>query len=111
MSAAFITHVGSTIMCAHGGQNSSTTSNTRVFVGGQPVLTLPDIFMITGCPVNISGSPHPCTVIKWLVPASRVFVSHKPVILQNSTGICQAADQAPQGSPIVVSTQYRVSGV
>ncbi len=109
--SGFIVHVGSTIMCAHAGQNSSITSNTRVFVGRQAVVTQPDTFLITGCTVNIAGSPHPCVVIKWLVPASRVFVNNKPVILQGSTGICQAADQAPQGPPIVISTQVRVRGV
>ena len=107
----FLLHLGATIICPHGGQVSSITNNTRVFVEGQPVVTQNDLFPIAGCPFTILVSPHPCIEIKWLTPATRVFVNHQPVILKNSVGICKSADQTPQGSPIVIMSQMRVKGV
>jgi hypothetical protein len=44
------------------------------------------------------------------VPATRVFVNGQPVILQTSTGLCQSAEQIPQGPPTIVATQPRVIG-
>jgi hypothetical protein len=40
----------------------------------------------------------------------RVTASLMPLILQTSVGLCLAADQAPQGPPVVSSTQPRVLG-
>jgi hypothetical protein len=48
--------------------------------------------------------------VQWLVPAARVKASLSPVVLQASVGLCLAADQAPQGPPVVVATQPRVIG-
>lgn len=107
----FLVHVGATMICPHAGQISAITTNTRVFVGKQPVVTQSDIFSIAGCVFNISGTPHPCVITKWLAPALRVLINGKPAILQNSTGLCQSADQTPQGVPNVIATQVRVSGV
>lgn len=107
----FLLHVGATANCPHGGQVSIISTNSRVLVSGQPVATLSDTYLIAGCPFTLpSGKPQPCVKVQWLVPASRVMVSGQPVILQTSTGICQSAEQIPQGAPIVIATQTRVSG-
>lgn len=107
----FILHVGAAIICPHGGQVSAITANSRVFVGRQPVVTQSDMFPVVGCPFTTPIGAHPCVVTKWLVPATRVLVNGQPVILQDSTGICQSADQTPQGPPNVIVTQVRVKGV
>jgi hypothetical protein len=106
----FLFHVGAAATCPHGGQVATIPSSGRVLVSGQPVATLADICLIAGCtfaPVK----PQPCVKVQWLVPATRVFVNGQPVILQTSTGLCQSAEQIPQGPPIVVATQSRVIGV
>ena len=90
---------------------NTISTNGRVLVSGMPVATLTDTFIVTGCAFNISGAPHPCIKIQWIVPATRVFVNGQPVILQTSSGLCLAADQAPQGTPIVAATQPRVIGI
>jgi hypothetical protein len=87
-----------------------------VLVSGQPVLTLADQFpvVVGTCPFTLPPPPstyHPCVIVKWTKPALRVFVRGSPVILQDSTGICQAADQAPQGPPRIPRTQVRVNGI
>ena len=112
MMANFLVHVGCTIICPHGGQVSIISTNTRVLVSGQPVGTQSDTFMIAGCPFALPPvpTPHPCVMKKWLVPSLRIKVNNQPVILKDSTGICQAADQAPQGPPNVITTQLRVKG-
>ena len=104
-------HVGATAMCPHAGNVQVITSNTRVFVSQQPVATFADTYPIAGCPFTVPGpKPQPCIKVQWLVPASRVFVNGQPVILKTSTGICQSAEQIPQGAPNVVMTQIRVKG-
>jgi hypothetical protein len=103
-------HVGAVATCPHGGQIATISSNARVLVSGQPVVTLADACFVAGCafaPVK----PQPCVRVQWLVPATRVLVNGQPVILQTSTGLCQSVEQIPQGPPIVVATQPRVIGV
>jgi uncharacterized Zn-binding protein involved in type VI secretion len=103
-------HVGATAICAHGGQVSVISTNTRVLVSGQPVATLGDTYPIVGCPFTVSGNPHPCVKVQWLVPAARVTVNGQPVILQTSSGMGLSAEQVPQGPPTIVATQTRVVG-
>lgn len=107
----FVLHVGATALCPHGGPLSVISSNARVKVSGQPVATLSDTYTITGCAFTVPGpKPQPCVTVQWLVPASRVRVGGQPVILQTSSGLCQSAEQIPQGPPNIVVTQVRVKG-
>lgn len=104
-------HVGATAMCPHAGQVQVISSNTRVMVNGMPVATLGDTYVVAGCPFTVPpGKPQPCIKVQWLVPATRVFVNGQPAILQTSTGLCQSAEQIPQGPPVVTATQPRVIG-
>ncbi len=108
----FLYHVGATAICPHGGQLSIISTNTRVLVSGQPVATLSDMYLVAGCAFTVPpGKPQPCVKVQWLVPAERVFVDGQPVILQTSSGISQSVEQIPQGPPIVIATQTRVSGI
>src|SRR5262249_46526852 len=109
--AGFLLHVGAAALCPHGGQVSTLSTNARVLVNGQPVATLSDTYPVASCTLTLSGAPHPCVKVQWLAPATRVLVNGQPVILQTSAGLCQSADQTPQGAPIVTTTQVRVSGV
>src|SRR4051812_15504415 len=104
----FLFHVGAVAMCPHGGPITTISSNTRVLVSGQPVATLADTSLVPGCVFNVAGAPHPCLRVQWLTPATRVLVNGQPALLQSSTGLCLAGDQAPQGPPLIVSTQVRV---
>jgi uncharacterized Zn-binding protein involved in type VI secretion len=104
-----VLNVGATIQCPHVGSVSIVSSNTRVMLGGQPAATIDDTYPIAGCPFTLPGpTPHPCVKVQWLVPALRVLVNKKAVILQNSSGLCLSADQTPQGPPNVLVTQLRV---
>src|ERR1044072_1138177 len=95
-------------MCPHAGQVTTVPSSPRVLVSGMPAATMADTSLIAGCPFVIGPAPHPCVRVQWLVPAVRVLINGQPVLLQTSAGLCLAADQAPQGSPLIVSTQVRV---
>jgi hypothetical protein len=104
-------HVGATAMCPHGGQVSTIPSNTRVLVGGQPVATMGDTFLVAGCAFTVPPSkPQPCVKVQWLVPATRVRVGGQFAILQSSSGLCQSAEQIPGGPPSVTVTQLRAKG-
>ncbi len=106
----FLMHVGSSAICPHSGQVSIISTNGRVLVSGQPVAVLSDNYLVSGCPFTVPNKPQPCVKVQWLVPASRVLVGGQPVILQTSTGMCQSAEQIPQGAPTVIATQTRASG-
>jgi len=110
----FLLHVGATLLCPHGGQVSVVPSGGRVLAGGQPVATTGDQFPIAGCPFQVpigtGTKPQPCVKVQWLVPALRVKVGGQPALLQTSSGICQSAEQIPQGAPSVVVTQVRARG-
>ena len=103
-----IYHVGAVAICPHGGQVTTISSNARVTVSGMPIATIADQSLVAACAFNVSGAPMPCVRVQWLVPAVRVKVMGLPVLLQTSTGLCLNPTQAPQGAPIIVSTQPRV---
>jgi hypothetical protein len=110
----FMLHVGATVLCTHAGTATAATSNPRVKVSGQPVVTLSDMHTVAGCPFQVptpgGPKPQPCVTVRWLVPATRVRAGGQPVLLQDSVGLCQSAEQIPQGPPNVVVTQVRVRG-
>jgi uncharacterized Zn-binding protein involved in type VI secretion len=101
-------HAGAAAMCPHGGQVLTTPSSPRVLVSGMPVATLPDASTVVGCVFNVAGAPHPCVRVQWTVGAVRVLIDGKPALLQSSMGLALAPDQAPQGPPIITTTQMRV---
>jgi uncharacterized Zn-binding protein involved in type VI secretion len=106
-----LVQVGASGMCPHGGQLSIISTNVRVTVGGQPLATLGDQFLIAGCAFTIPpGKPQPCLKVQWLVPAGRVTIGGQPAILQTSSGLCLTAEQIPQGPPTVTVAQMRVLG-
>lgn len=105
-------HMGATIMCSHGASVTVVSTNTRVFVSSQPVATIGDTYAIAGCPFTVPGpKPQPCITARWVVSATRVMVNRQPAILQSSTGICQSAEQIPQGTPNVTMVQIRAKGL
>jgi hypothetical protein len=105
-----LAHAGAVAQCPHGGAVTFIPSAPRVLVSGMPVATLPDAAPVAGCAFNVSGAPHPCLRVQWLVPAVRVKSTLLPLVLQTSAGLCLAGDQAPQGPPIISATQPRVLG-
>jgi len=110
--ADYLVHVDAIASCPHKGQISIISSNTKVKVSGEAVATIGDTYMVIAgtCTFTTQAGPHPCVKVQWIRPASRVFVKGQPVVLKNSTGLCLAADQVPQGPPSVTSTQTRVKG-
>jgi hypothetical protein len=108
-------HVGMTATCPHGGQVQVAPGNPRVKLGGQPAATMGDQYTIAGCPFQVpigtGTKPQPCVKVQWLVPAMRVRIGGQFAILQSSTGLCQSAEQIPQGPPTVSVTQLRVKGM
>ena len=66
----FLYHVGASANCPHFGQVTTVSSNTRVFVSGQPVATISDQSTVVGCPFTVPGpvvpKPQPCVRVQWL---------------------------------------------
>jgi uncharacterized Zn-binding protein involved in type VI secretion len=105
-------NVGAAVSCPHGAPAQIVSANARVLVSGMPVATIADTTTIAGCPFQIpvgaGTKPQPCVRVQWLVPAARVLINGQPALLNTSAGLCQSAEQIPQGPPIVAATQPRV---
>jgi len=111
----FLIQVGATITCPHAGKANVTPSNQRVKVGGMPVAVVADQTVVGGCPFQVpigtGTKPQPCVKVLWQAPATRVKVMGQFVLLQSSVGVCQSAEQMPQGTAIISTTQTRVRGM
>jgi hypothetical protein len=107
----FLLHITAMATCSHAGQITIQPGSSRVLVSNQPAATVKDLTTVVGCTfTNLSGAPQPCVSVRWLQPATRVFVDGQAVLLSTSTGLCLNAVQGPQGAPIITGTQSRVSG-
>ena len=101
----------SMISCTHGARCTHTPSQQRVTLNGIPALTVNDLNTVAACSFTLpNGTPSPCVTVQWIVPATRVTLTAQPALLQSSVGLCKAATQAPQGTPIVSSVQTRAQG-
>lgn len=107
--ASTVQHVGETIQCADFAP-VTVSSSSRVTVGGRKVATVADRFTVTGCPHQVGQKKQPCVQVRWTAGARRVRAGGRAVLLQDSTGICESAEQIAQGKPNVISTQTRVKG-
>jgi hypothetical protein len=66
--------------------------------------------MIAGCAFSLPSGPHPCVTVQWVVSDLRSQVLSDATLSEASVGLCLAADQAPQGTVLITSTQEQVSG-
>jgi hypothetical protein len=107
--APFLTSA-SQLMCPHGGTVTAVPQNQRAKAGGSPILRASDTFTIAGCPLNVSGAPHPCATVSWSQPAAKSKAAGDFALTAQSVGLCQAADQAAQGTVVVASTQQQAGG-
>jgi hypothetical protein len=101
----------SVLMCPHGGSVSAVASNSSVTLGGSQIVLSSDTFTIGGCAFVIAGSPHPCMQVQWIVTALRGTADGSQPLTMDSVGLCVAADNAPQGSVMIQTTQAQVSGL
>ncbi|MBX9403063.1 hypothetical protein K4L06_17275 [Lysobacter sp. BMK333-48F3] len=110
-------HATAAMTCQHvTGQATIAPVQSRVLVMGQPVATIPPgapTIAIAGCLFTLpGGKPQPCVTVRWAMPSARVTVMGLPAMLVPAPGpapgICQSAEQVPQGAPIVGAMQSRV---
>jgi hypothetical protein len=104
-------NTASVMICPHGGTVQPVSGDTRVSVGGANALRPSDTFSIIGCTFPPSGPPHPCVQVNWVVSAQRSKALGDFTLTESSVGLCVAADQAVQGTVLILGTQPRVSGV
>jgi hypothetical protein len=110
MMAGLLT-VSSVMMCPHGGQVQAVTTNTRARVAGDFALRQSDTFVIAGCPFVLGIVPHPCVRVQWVRSSAQSQIIDDFTLTEESVGLCVAADQAVQGTVLIMETQPRVSGL
>ncbi|MFZ1412645.1 MAG: hypothetical protein WAS07_14435 [Micropruina sp.] len=103
--------VSSSLLCPHGGMVSPIAGSTQVRLGGELVVLSGDSFPIGGCAFNVSGSPHPCLTVTWIVTALRSKISGDQPLTTDSVGLCKAGDGAVQGPVTIAGTQTGVTGL
>lgn len=109
MSASLV-QFGSTMMCPHGAAVLQTPSQSVLLADNQPILLPQDATTIIGCPLNVSGSPHPCVTVQWSGLATQSKIQQTAPLLASSVGLCQSADGTVQGTVIMSGIQTKVSG-
>ena len=105
-------NASSVLQCPHGGMVQVTTSDTKIKAAGDYVLRTTDTFTISGCTFNLgpAGGPHPCVSVKWVVSALDSTGIGDSNLTKESVGLCQAADQAVQGTVLINVVQQQVTG-
>ncbi len=101
----------STLQCPHGGMISAVASNSKVSLGGSPIVLSSDTFTVGGCAFVIGPTPHPCLQVQWIVTVLKGAADGSRPLSTDSVGLCKAADGAPQGPVMIASTQAKVSGL
>jgi hypothetical protein len=99
----------SVMMCPHGGTVQASPTSANVQIGGAPVLTASDVFIIAGCPFVIGIVPSPCLTVQWVQPAAQSTVLGNPTLTEASVGLCIGA--GPQGPVMIVAAQPNVTGL
>ncbi|MDQ1720917.1 MAG: hypothetical protein QOI26_651 [Pseudonocardiales bacterium] len=107
---AYLT-TSSTLQCPHGGMVSAVPANSKVSLGGSPIVLSSDTFIIGGCAFNVAGAPHPCLQVQWIVTALSGTADGSQPLTTDSAGLCKAADGAVQGPVTISATQAKVSGL
>ena len=104
----FVLHAGSTMHCSHGGLATPITSNARVTVSGQPIVSQASDFVVAGCALaETTAVAGRCVTARFVTAALRVRANGVAVLLHNSQAVCM-----PNGTPLeIVQTQTRVSAV
>lgn len=98
-----------TIQCPHGGTVEITSTNTTVTTDDVALLTIADVFTVSGCVFTLPGpKPSPCVRVQWIVPDMFVLVNQTPTLSRQSVGLCFSGDSIPQGPPVIVDTQTNV---
>ena len=95
---------GATVICAHAGQAQPAAPSPRVRLGGQPAVSLPTPWTLSGCslPPNAGG---PCATAQWTAGTVRVTSMQQPLVLDSGSASC-----VPTGVPLTVTVaQVRVS--
>ena len=100
----FLLHQTATVKCLHGGTAVPTVVSQRVFVGTNPITTMPYPWSISGC--SLASIPAPfCAMANWISASEKVFSDFAPVLLFDSQATCPAP-----GTGVIVSyTQQKVS--
>ena len=85
----FVLHVGSQVICAHGGQAQPTVPSARVSVSSQPVVPMPAPWIVAGCglpPPPLANGP--CVTAMWVTGSLRVTSMGLPLLLIDSVALC-----------------------
>lgn len=105
-----ILDTGCQIKCPHGGTVTVVTKNMVAKANGNYMILATDTMTIAGCSFMKGNTPSPCMTIEWKGEAKKVKIKGTPVLLDSSTGICNSAENAPQGTALVSGAQSKVKG-
>lgn len=93
----------SVLLCPHSGTVMSVpTRGSAPPTAGPRILTVNDVFVVNGCPlVGFLGRLSPCLRVLWVVSNPQFRVNGADTLTAGSVGLCQNADQFPQGNVII----------
>lgn len=110
-------HANAVVVCFHQAPVTIAPAQTRVLASTQLVAVSSAQLTVAGCPFQVpvpgGTKPQPCVRVQWSNLSARIKIMGQPVLLQPTpagvgAGICQSAEQIPQGPPTVNQMQARV---
>ena len=110
----FALTIGTSESCFHQAPAAIAPSQTAVLIAGQAVATTASQTTVTGCLFTVGTKAQPCVLVRWGQVSTKVMVQGKPMLVMPppgtgvGPGICQSAEQIPQGAPTVRINQTKV---
>ena len=99
------------LSCPHGGMVSVVPAQAQVTLGGQPVLTVADTFIVGGCPFVVGPAPSPCVSVTWVVSDTASTAGGNPTLSSDSSGLCLGPAGVQGPVAIADPGQVAVSGL
>lgn len=97
-------HENATVQCTHTGSARPMTTNPKVSVGGQKIVTQDVTYQLSGCTLP-TQSGGPCQTAQFTDAATKVRAGGKPVLLSSNKAKC-----VPTAADLnVISTQRKVT--
>ena len=94
-------------MCPHLGQAQLFTSDTVAKADGAVILLETDVHTVVGCTFTIGTKYSPCVRIEWSKGSEKVSAGGTAALAESSIGKCISAENATQGTALVVQTQMK----
>lgn len=96
------------VTCDHQGQAQPQLLTSRVKIGGEPAVVVPQSYSVVACPLTTNAGPAPCATITFANGTTRVKTVEGALLLKGAQGTAIGPLPA-QGGASINAVQKTVS--